>query len=93
MLTRDEKKPEDGIKFEGDDALDATRYLLYSCLRAKKPPQDQRMDERIRELQEQGADPTVIMILRRNLAQREERRSKPIPVGRRGLHHRRRAVW
>lgn len=38
MLTRDEEKPQDGIKFDGDDALGATRYLLYSRHRAKQTP-------------------------------------------------------
>jgi phage terminase large subunit len=47
MLTRDEKKPEDGLKFEGDDALDATRYLLYSRLHARQAPQEERLQERI----------------------------------------------
>jgi hypothetical protein len=88
MLTRDEKKPEDGIKFEGDDALDATRYLLYSRHRAKQAPSGERNDERIRELEEQGASPTVIMIMRGKLAAAETRKSQPIKFGRRGINRR-----
>lgn len=47
MLTRDEKKPEDGIKFDGDDALDVTRYLLYSRLNTRQAPKADRIEERV----------------------------------------------
>ncbi len=89
MLTRDEKKPEDGIKFDGDDALDATRYLLYSRSRARQAPQTDRVEERISELIQANelTDPTSIMIYRRKFAQQEEHKSQPIRFARRGIHH------
>src|SRR5207249_3853428 len=49
ILTRDEKKPEDAIKFEGDDAADATRYLIYSRHRSRQAPVIDRIEQRIAE--------------------------------------------
>ena len=49
ILTRDEKKPEDAIKFEGDDAADATRYLIYSRHRGRQAPVIDRIEQRIAE--------------------------------------------
>lgn len=95
MLTRDEKKPEDGIKFDGDDALDATRYLLYSRHRGRQAPQADRVEERINELiqAKELTDPTSIMIFRRKFEAQEKRKSQPVLFGRRGLNRRRRVSY
>jgi len=88
MLTRDEKKPEDGTKFDGDDALDATRYLLYSRHRAKRAPGtdpiNDRVELRIQEEKDAGilTDPTSEMIRRGQYAAQERKRTTPIRFGR-----------
>lgn len=99
MLTRDEKKPEDGIKFEGDDALDATRYLVYSRHRAKHAPGydpiTERVELRIQELKEGGRpiDPTNEMILRNSLAAKERKKMQPVRFARRHINHRRKEAY
>jgi phage terminase large subunit len=91
MLTRDEKKPEDGIKFDGDDALDATRYLLYSRLHTRQAPQADRIEERVALAE--FTDSTSEMIWRRKWAKQEAWRSQPIQFGRRGINRRKRMTW
>jgi hypothetical protein len=91
MLTRNEKKPEDGIKFEGDDALDATRYLLYSRQRAKQPPKDERLQERIKAAE--FTDVTSEMIWRRRWERQEKHKAQLIKFGRKNLFHNRRGHY
>jgi phage terminase large subunit len=88
ILTRDEKKPEDGIKFEGDDALDATRYLLYSRHRGRQGPQAERIDERVKAAE--FTDTTSEMIFRRKWAAEGRRKTAPVHFGRRGINRRKR---
>ena len=88
MLTRDEKKPEDGIKFECDDALDATRYLLYSRHRSKQAPLEDRIQARIAEAE--ITEPTSVMVWRRKFEAEERRKLQPVKFGRRGLSRDRR---
>lgn len=97
MLTRDEKKPEDGVKFDGDDALDATRYLLYSRHRAKRNPEsgidprEEQVQERVQErvTAAEFTDSTSEMVWRNKWAAQERRKTAPIHFGRRGLSRRR----
>ena len=91
MLTRDEEEREDGIKFDGDDALDATRYLLYSRQRAKQTPQAVRIEEKVTEAE--FKDSTSEMIWRSKWEAQERKKIAPIRFARRGLAHRRRAVY
>jgi hypothetical protein len=81
MLTRDEKKPEDGIKFLGDDALDAFRYLLYSRQRPGQAPTAERIQEKIEAAE--LTDLTQINIWRSKFAKQEESSSRPVKFGRR----------
>jgi hypothetical protein len=86
MLTRDEKKPEDGQKWEGDDALDATRYLLYSRLHARQAPQEERFQERIAAAE--FTEPHSMAIWMSKWKHREQ--TGPIRFGRHSISRRRR---
>ena len=87
MLTRDEKKPEDAIKFDGDDAADATRYLLYSRQPARQAPKEARMAEDLKDV-----DPAMRQIhVARWLAEQKNNLAGPVPFSRRrrpGWRHR-----
>jgi len=81
MLTRDEKNREDCVKFEGDDAVDATRYLLYSRLRGQKPF-NVEWEERLAEKMRQG-DPTLFAVYRSQVMAERQRAARPVPFPRR----------
>src|SRR5215467_14333862 len=85
MLTRDEKKPEDGIKFDGDDALDFTRYLLYSRHRTKRAPGTDPVAERVAErvAAAEFTDRTSEMIWKSRCEVQERRKTAPVRFGRR----------
>jgi len=92
MLSRDEKKPEDGIKFDGDDALDATRYLLYSRHRAKRAPGTDLVAEKVakRIAAAEFTDSTSEMIWKSRYEAQERKKTAPIRFGRQRINHRQR---
>ncbi len=94
MLTRDEKKPEDGIKFDGDDALDATRYLLYSRQPAKRAPGTNPIAEKIdeRAAAAEFTDSTSEMVWRRRWEAQERKKMQPVHFGRR-IHRGRQGAY
>lgn len=78
-LVRDEKKPEDIQKTDGDDPADSARYGLYSRLGRVKAPVEVRAAEVVKNVTDNTAR---AMILDKFYAD-EARKNKPVPVGRR----------
>src|SRR5437899_7075465 len=56
MMSRDDKKLEDCVKFEGDDAADSARYALKSRLPSRRPPLDVRVAERLKAADDARGD-------------------------------------
>lgn len=78
-LIRDEKKPEDIKKVDGDDPADAARYGLYSRLGTVAKPKEIRAAERV----EQVTDPTARAMILEKFYADEAKKDKPVPIGRR----------
>ena len=76
-LIRDEKRPEDIKKVEGDDEADSARYGLYSRLGAAKAPPEVRAAK----LVENVTDMTERAMKLSDFYEKERRTSQPIPVG------------
>ncbi len=87
MLTRDEKKVEDCVKFDGDDAADSARYGLRSRFRVATPPLEVRLQSQIEAMK--LTDPTIVAIQSSVLMAKERRKLQPIRFGRkfRAAHH------
>lgn len=79
MLTRDEKKPEDCVKFDatersvGDDAADMARYALKSRFKERKPPLGVRVEERMKTASENMS----VRMIQKQIAEHEERQAQP----------------
>src|SRR5256886_1650620 len=84
MLTRDDKKVEDCVKFVGDDAADSARYGMRSHFRVATPPLEVRLQERIT-----ATDPTIVAIQASKALQAERKKAQPIRFGRKFLGARR----
>jgi phage terminase large subunit len=80
-LIRDEKRPEDIKKVDGDDEADSARYGLYSRLGAAKVPVEARAAAAVEGVTDNTAR---AFILERFYAE-EEVKQKPIPLGRRHM--------
>lgn len=57
LLTRDEAKMEDCVKFDGDDPADSARYALKTRHSAGRPPIDEIVMARLATLAKSGAVP------------------------------------
>lgn len=79
ILIRDDKKPEDIKKVDGDDGPDSARYGLYSRLGAAKVPKEVRAAEKVAGI----TDNTQRAIILENFYYEESQKGKPIPVARR----------
>ena len=75
-LTRDDDRPEDVLKSEGDDPADAARYGLKSRLAPGRPPLEQRIAHRLSSLH--LSDPTAQHIAALRLREEERRRGQPV---------------
>lgn len=81
ILIRDEKKPEDVKKVDGDDAPDAARYGLYSRLGAARAPVEVRAAEATKNL----TSTTERAIVLEKFMEKEMKANQPTPlVGRHG---------
>jgi phage terminase large subunit len=81
ILIRDDKKPEDVKKVDGDDAPDSARYGLYSRLGAAKIPVEIRAKEAVKHLN----DPTERAVMLEKFMEKEKRLALPTPlIGRHG---------
>jgi phage terminase large subunit len=80
MLSRDENKVEDCVKFEGDDAADAARYGLRSYYRPGEKPLEVRIQERVEPLK---ANPNDLMVhYHRILSEERKRGTQTVPIRR-----------
>jgi phage terminase large subunit len=80
-LIRDEKKPEDIKKVDGDDEADSVRYGLYSRLGTIKAPVSVRAAERVGEVK----DPTMRAAILEKFYEEERQKNRPTPLaGRHG---------
>ncbi len=79
IMIRDEKKPEDIKKVDGDDAPDSARYGLYSRLGAVKIPKEVRAAEKVANVK----DPTDRARILEQFYAKEAKADRPVPVGRR----------
>jgi phage terminase large subunit len=84
MMTRDDKKPEDCIKFDGDDAADAARYALKSFLGPSRKPLEVRVAERLAEMP--GVKVPSLIPIAHAIAMNKEKQAHP-----QGISHRRRS--
>lgn len=57
LFSRDEKDPEDCVKFEGDDPGDSARYGLKSRFKARQAPHVVQLAEHLKNKREQMSDP------------------------------------
>lgn len=78
-LIRDEKRPEDIKKVDGDDTADSARYGLYSRLGRAVAPKEVRASK----LVENVTDNTSRAMILDKFYEDERKKDKPIPVGRR----------
>lgn len=76
MLSRDEKKVEDCVKFDGDDAADSARYGLRSHFKEARMPFEQRVAEKVDALAATGASTTQQMMALAKI-RHEERKAVP----------------
>ena len=76
ILIRDDKKPEDVKKVDGDDAPDSARYGLYSRLGSTRKPLVLRATESVKHL----SDPTERAIMLEKFMEKEGRSSQSIPL-------------
>jgi terminase large subunit-like protein len=87
MVTRDEVKQEDTVKFEGDDPYEAYKYGLqgrYGSYEGQAPLED-RVNEKVKAAE--FTDTTSEMIFRRKWEQEEKRKMAPVKFARRGINH------
>lgn len=79
LLIRDEKKPEDIKKVDGDDAPDSQRYGLYSRLGTKTAPVEIRREQAMAK----APNNTMRAILAGRFDEQEKKRNQPVPLVRR----------
>lgn len=79
MLSRDEKKVEDCVKFDGDDAADSARYGLRSHFKEARMPFEQRVAEKVDALAATGASVTQQMMALAKI-KHEERKAVPASI-------------
>ncbi len=77
QMRRDERKVEDCLKFEGDDAADSARYALKSRLGAGRPPMEERVLARLDTCGSQ-ADLHSRILSYQKIANEEKKKDKPI---------------
>jgi hypothetical protein len=81
-LVRDEKKIEDIAKVDGDDPADSWRYGIYSMLRAKGLPLEQRISKKVSDYAEsrgttiEEMEPTARAMLIRRATTIERKRGQ-----------------
>lgn len=78
-LIRDDKKPEDIKKVDGDDPADSVRYGMYSRLGSVQAP----VEVRRQAAMEKAASPTMRAILADRFDEQEKKRNQPMPLLRR----------
>lgn len=88
LLTRDEDDPEDCVKFDGDDSVDAARYGIKSHLKGRKPPAKEQVEITIAEWKADGrlSDPTSEMIWRRTLELKAQKATQSRRFAYKALH-------
>jgi phage terminase large subunit len=79
MLVRDDKKPEDIKKVDGDDPADSARYGLYSRLGSVGEPKEVRAAKKVQDV----TDPTARAMILEKFFEDESKKDKPQPIGRR----------
>ena len=77
QMRRDERKVEDCLKFEGDDAADSARYALKSRLGAGRPPMEERVLARL-DTSGRQADLHSRILMYQQIANEEKKKDKPI---------------
>lgn len=87
-LVRDELKPEDVEKKDGDDPADSARYGIKSRHRQGKVPLPERVNRRIETVQQarvevglpRQSDPTALAMMARIAVDKEKSKDKPVPL-------------
>lgn len=82
ILIRDDKKPEDIKKADGDDPADSARYGLYSRLGSVQAPVEVRREQAMAK----APNPTMRAILADKFDEAEKKRSQPVRLMRRRRH-------
>ena len=82
LMSRDETRVEDCVKFEGDDAADAARYALKSRRGAGRPPVEERVLERLNACTTPDDVHSRILMYQR-IANEEKKKSAPVKFFRR----------